>query len=171
MTTTLGGHSSLSTPREHSNNASSRPLSLFPVFLAESWWRMQIVDYSNISVKYSTLSSKIFRLKSCTRSLSSYPLKLFPQFPSIEFIWSTFTWMITSLEWAASTLFNGNFYKDYLGVLGQFSLIERPALIPLSWGIMTPNVGRFPPTTVGCGLRMLPHVSLLSTQSPPPINK
>ena len=59
--------------------------------------------------------------------------------------------------------------KDFLGLLGQFSLIEPPALIPLSWGIMTTNVGKFPPTTVGSGLRMMPHVSLLSTQFPPPI--
>ena len=91
-------------------------------------------------------------------------------FPSIEFLWSTFTWMITSLEkWEASALFNGHFYKYFLGLLGQLSLIEPPALIPLSWGIMTPNVGRLPPATVGSGLRMLPHVCLLSTQSPPPI--
>ena len=86
--------------------------------------------------KHSTLSSKILQLKRCTRSLSIYPLKLFPQFPSIEFIWSTFTSMITSLEWGASSLFNGHFYKDYLGLLGQLSLIEPPALIPLSWGII-----------------------------------
>ena len=50
--------------------------------------------------------------------------------------------MIASLELAASDLFNGNFYKDCLGLLGQFSLIEPHALIPLSWGIMTANVGR-----------------------------
>ena len=81
----------------------------------------------------------------------------------------SFTWMVPSLEWAASALFDRNFYKDCLGILGQFSLIEPLALIQISWGIMTPNVGRFPPATVGSGLRMLPHVSFLSTQSPPPI--
>ena len=98
----------------------------------------------------------IFSLKATTRSISTYPLKHFPNFPSIEFLWSTHsTWMITSLEWAASALFNGNFYKDCLGLLGQLSLIEPPALIPLSWGIMTPNLGRFPPAIVGSGLRML----------------
>ena len=79
--------------------------------------------------------------------------------------------MITSLEWATSALFNGNFYEDYLGLLGQFSLIDPPTLIPLSWIIITTNLGRLPPTTVGSGLRMLPHVSFLSTQSPPPINQ
>ena len=79
------------------------------------------------------------------------------------------TWMIPSLEWSASALFDGNFYKDCLSLLGQFSLIEPLALIPLSWGIRTLNVGMFPPKIVGSVLRMLQHVSLLSTQSPPPI--
>ena len=132
-------------PGECLNNASSGPPIPFLVFLAENWWSMQIVDWSNNSVKHPALHSNIFQPKSCTISLSSYPLKLFPQFASIEFLWSTFTWMITSLEWAASTLFNGYFYKDCLGLLGQLSLIEPPAPIPLSWGIMTPNVGRLLP--------------------------
>ena len=51
--------------------------------------------------------------------------------------------------------------------MGQFLLDEPPTPIPLSWGIMTTNIGKFPPATVGSSLRMLPLVSVLSTQSPP----
>ena len=78
------------TPRERSNNTSSRPLSLFLVFLAENWWRCKqqnplSTDQFNTSVKHFALSSMIFSLKTATRSINSYPLKLFPQFSSIEF--------------------------------------------------------------------------------------
>ena len=159
----LGGHSSLPNSWRALKQRFLRTPE--PVTGLLGW---ELVEHENNRLvqwlsKHSALNSKIFQLKICTRSLSSYPLKLFPQFPSIEFLWSTFTWMITSLEWATPALFNGNFYKDCLGILGQFSLIEPPALIPLSWGIMTRNVGRFPPAIVGSGLKMLPHVNFLST--------
>ena len=56
----------------------------------------------------------------------------------------------------------GNFI-EMLGLLGQFSFNEPLAMIPLSWGIMTTNIGKLPPAIVESGLRMLPLVCLLST--------
>ena len=47
--------------------------------------------------------------------------------------------------------------------MGQFLLNEPPAPIPLSWGIMTTNIGKLPLATVRSSLRMLALVSILST--------
>ena len=70
----------------------------------------------------------------------------------------------TFLGWAASTLFNGYFYKDCLGLFGS---------VVINWATCSDSTflgnHRFPLATVGSGLRMLPHVYLLSTQSPPAI--
>ena len=113
---------------------------------------------------------KSFSWKATLDHLAFNPSKYFHKFPchwiSLKYIHLNDHF---SRKWAASALFYGNFYKYCLSILGQLSLIEPPALIPLSWGIMTPNVGRLPPTIVGSGLSMLPHVCFLSTQYPPPI--
>ena len=121
--------------------------------------------------KYSSLSSMIFSLKATLDQSTVIPSNTFQISLPLNFseVHSFNLDDHFSRKWAASALFKGNFYKDCLGLLGQFSLIEPPALIPLYWGIMTPNVGRLPPPAVVSGLTMLPHVSLLSTQSPPPI--
>ena len=62
----------------------------------------------------------------------------------------------------------GNFIRKCLGLLGQFLLNEPLAPIPLSWGIMTTNIGKLPPAIVRSNLRMLALVNILSTMSPPP---
>ena len=98
----------------------------------------------------SALRSKILQLKICTRSLIHFT----PQTPSTnslpnEILWSTFTWMILLLEMSSLSSLQWAFLlrlPRYF--LGQLSLIEPPALIPLSWGIMTPNVWRWPPATL-----------------------
>ena len=149
-TIAMGGHSSLPTPGERSNSDFSGHLSLFWSPWLELGGAINKVPVLRLNTN-SAYCSKIFQLQSCTRSTScSLPLKHLPSnfpFPmnSLKCIHlndsSPGMSSLNSLQWAFLLRLPRSF-------LGQLSLIEPPALIPLSWGIMTPNVGRFPPATL-----------------------
>ena len=78
MTTAMGGHSSLPTPGERSNNDFSRPLSLFWSPWMELGGAINKVPVLRCNTNYA-YCSKIFQLQSCTRLAScSLPLKHLP---------------------------------------------------------------------------------------------
>ena len=116
MTTALGGRSSLPTPRESSNNVFLGPPSMF---LGWDWVEQATNYWSNDSIPTLHTAVRSFSwkvvldhfLQFTPQTLSKYSL------PN-EIPWSTFTWMILLLEWAASALFNGIFYWDCLGLFG-----------------------------------------------------
>ena len=149
MTTTIRGRSSLPTPREGSNSEFSGPSSLFWYAWLELGGAINKVPVLRLNTN-SAYCSKIFQLQSCTRSTScSLPLKHLPSnfpFPmnSLKCIHlndsSPGMSSLNSLHWELLIRFPRYF-------LGYLSLIEPPALIPLSWGIMTPNVGKLPLAT------------------------
>ena len=111
----------------------------------------------------------IFSLKDATRSISSYPLKHFPISLPLNFS-----------EVNYFTL-NDHFYRiSSLSSLQWEFLYRLPryfGLVFINWatcsdstflGNHDPKCREVATATVGSGLRMLPHVSLLSTQSPQP---
>ena len=134
------GHSSLPTHGEHSNNDFSGPPSLF----WSPWLELGGANNKVLVLRLNTNSAhckKIFQLLGCTRSPSSkfpFPMNslkcihLNDSSPGMS--------SLSCLQWDF-------FIKIAQVFLGQLSLIEPPALIPLSWGSMTPNVGRLPPAT------------------------
>ena len=149
MKTALGGRSSLPNPGECSNSDFSGPPILFWSAWLELGGAINKVPVLRLNTN-SAYCSKIFQLQSCTRSTSC---SFTPQTPSFKFPFPNeflevnlpelfFSW---NEQPQLSTL--GTFINISQVFLGQLSLNEPPDLIPLSWGIMTPNVGRLPPTT------------------------
>ena len=145
----MGGRSSLPTPGERSDSDSSGP----PSLLWSPWMELGAVNIQVLVLRLNTsleLVSQISQLTSyirpsyCSLSLKNTFLTIFP--------------FSQWIPWSAIHLNDSSPGKmseqPQLSTLGTFKRLPRsfwvschPALIPLSWGIMTPNVGKLPPAT------------------------